>query len=409
MKKINKKGYMLVEIIVSFSLIFVILISLTNLLIKYKDDNEDLFYSTKYLKDKNLITRNIMEDLKKVNILNVEKIDNKLILYVEYLNESNNFVSGTRMLSIDNNTITYGNYDNVSNSFLESDYSYYNKKLESSLDIEELVYNFTEDTVDIKIKVRSLYNDENYDINLFVPTTNIKWENKELCTTFTNYYFLSAILSSDDNLNVSAQTTGVNIMVDNKMKEIKNATVEDVCLTFTEDDEGTCTDENVEKISLSKFYTYYKEAYNINNPGGYTITYETIDSTTGETISNEVRIYQAPNDITKKYITAGAWKFTGEGNSINQGKGSVTILSNNVSDLIKASVLPNELEIVIADGADIINNPIPITVNRYFLKENFATAQKVSGFIWGSTADVFVSPAMYKFRYDACETIRVPK
>ena len=63
MIKMNRNGYMLVEIIVSFSIAFVIFISLTNLVLKFKDVNEETYYETKYLKDKTLITRNIMNDL----------------------------------------------------------------------------------------------------------------------------------------------------------------------------------------------------------------------------------------------------------------------------------------------------------------------------------------------------------
>ena len=61
--KINKKGYMLVEIIVSFVLAFSIAMYLLNLTIKFKDTNEEIYYSAQYFKDRNLVVRNIMDDL----------------------------------------------------------------------------------------------------------------------------------------------------------------------------------------------------------------------------------------------------------------------------------------------------------------------------------------------------------
>ena len=76
--KLNKKGYMLIEIIVSFALAFVIFIFLANLLIKFKNTNEDLSYETKYLRDKNLITRNIMDDLERGAVTEVIAEDYKV-------------------------------------------------------------------------------------------------------------------------------------------------------------------------------------------------------------------------------------------------------------------------------------------------------------------------------------------
>ena len=127
----NNKGYMLIEIVISFALTFAIVIFLTNLVIKFKNTNEDIYYSAKYYKDKNLITRNIMEDLEKVNFREGEKQDNDLLIIIEYLDESNNLKLGNRKLSVANNTITYGKYDYNNGVFMVSDTSYYNNKLES--------------------------------------------------------------------------------------------------------------------------------------------------------------------------------------------------------------------------------------------------------------------------------------
>ena len=103
--KLNKKGYMLVEIIVAFTLTFSIAMYLLNLTLKFKDTNEDIYYSAKYLKDKNLITRNIMNDLEK-NIINVSGMNktNKELTFEVKEDDGN---TKTRKLIINNNTITY--------------------------------------------------------------------------------------------------------------------------------------------------------------------------------------------------------------------------------------------------------------------------------------------------------------
>lgn len=176
MRKLNKKGYMLVEIIVAFSLTFAILISLTNLLIKFKDTNTDLFYSTKYLKDKNIITRNIMSDIEKLNITNVSLEGTNTLTITHKIETEDPTIppeSKTKKLTINGNTITYGSIDNVTNTFI-NDTSYYKKEIESSLKINgiENCSKITSKYFCAKIKITSIYSDENYDLTLF--STNIK-------------------------------------------------------------------------------------------------------------------------------------------------------------------------------------------------------------------------------------------
>lgn len=165
--KLNKKGYMLVEIIVSFALAFSIAIYLFNLTIKFKDTNEDIYYSTKYLKDKNLITRNIMEDLERGTISNVSQSTNTLSFKLIIPKDDGTTVEETRNLKLDDGTIYYGKYD--TNNFVKTDVSYYQKILESSLIIGNIdnCSNLTNGYFCIRIPITSMYNDNNYDIKLF--------------------------------------------------------------------------------------------------------------------------------------------------------------------------------------------------------------------------------------------------
>lgn len=171
--KLNNKGYMLVEIIVSFGLAFVIIISLTNLVLKFKDTSQDLFYETKYLKDKTLITRSIMEDLDRGIIAGITKTNN--IVDIDFkINNGTNYVSEPRRLEVlktDGTTkIRYGKiiqHDTNVYEFDTSDISYYEKYLEPTLNSKDIEITTTTDMVIIKIPVTSLYNDKNYNINIF--------------------------------------------------------------------------------------------------------------------------------------------------------------------------------------------------------------------------------------------------
>ena len=66
MKRLNNKGYMLVEIIVASVIAFSVAYYLLNLTYKFKDKSEDIYYSTTMLSDKINITKNIMNDLEKI-------------------------------------------------------------------------------------------------------------------------------------------------------------------------------------------------------------------------------------------------------------------------------------------------------------------------------------------------------
>lgn len=63
MKHLNNKGYMLVEIILAFSLAMVIAYFITDLTIKLKNKNDDLLVKTLVATDQAIIYNTIMKDL----------------------------------------------------------------------------------------------------------------------------------------------------------------------------------------------------------------------------------------------------------------------------------------------------------------------------------------------------------
>lgn len=174
--KLNNKGYMLVEIIVSFSMAFAILIALTNLVLKYKDVSNDIYYDAKYLNDKVLITRNIMQDLEKGFISNATLEDSKTLkIDYELINEQGVSTKETRKIKINGNKIIYGQFDT---DFVTNNLSYYTKNLEPSLIIGNIenCSNITNDSINndyfcARINITSMYSDVNYDLIFF--STNI--------------------------------------------------------------------------------------------------------------------------------------------------------------------------------------------------------------------------------------------
>lgn len=125
MKKINNKGYMLVEIIVAFSLAIAIMYIITELTVKVKNRNDDLRVRTLTASDQAIIYNTIMKDI----------VDNK-----------NTFDCDNVQIDKDNNKITYTDKNN-------------NKSVNI---LNEYVENISchDDTIHIGVKVL----DDNFDV-----------------------------------------------------------------------------------------------------------------------------------------------------------------------------------------------------------------------------------------------------
>lgn len=159
---------MLVEIIIASVLAMSIAFYLLNLTYKFKDNSEDIYQSYNYMNDKILITKNIMSDLEK-----------GLISGISYDSNSISFKLSVPGLSFENRKlfiseasgktkIEYGEYDIYTNSFYKEKSSYYEKELETSLIVNDLIIdNSRSDSLFIKIPIQSIYNDEIYTIKLF--------------------------------------------------------------------------------------------------------------------------------------------------------------------------------------------------------------------------------------------------
>ena len=168
---LNRKGYMLVEIVVASVLAMSIAYYLLNLTYKFKNTNEDLYQSYNYMSDKILITKNIMNDLERGTVKTIDSISiSSLTFKLCTINEYGVEIEKQRKLIVDkdNSIIKYGELDETGR-FDTSDLSYYEKKLDSSLIIGDLSLNDVENSnsVTIKIPIKSIYSDEVYTIKLF--------------------------------------------------------------------------------------------------------------------------------------------------------------------------------------------------------------------------------------------------
>lgn len=172
--KLNRKGYMLVEIVISSVLAMSIALYLLTLTYQFKNKNEDIYQSISYSSDKIAITKNIMNDLDNQIITGIENNGTSEVILTSNFGTSEEkrkikITSPSTDISQNQQiTITYGKLDN--NNFDTTDVSYYQKKLQKSLLFKgiEIDKSSNPNIATIKIKLESMYTNDDYSINLFI-------------------------------------------------------------------------------------------------------------------------------------------------------------------------------------------------------------------------------------------------
>lgn len=171
LKKLNNKGYMLVEIIIASVLAFSVVYYLLNLTYDFKDKNEDVYFSTVTLADKINITKNIMNDLegKSVDVVHLSESNADPSYITLKVGESTDY----KQIFINKNdkTIKYGKllYDDVG-TFDVNDQTYYEKKIDDFLEFGsiEIKQNKESKYITLTIPITNIYNDTEYDIKLLI-------------------------------------------------------------------------------------------------------------------------------------------------------------------------------------------------------------------------------------------------
>ena len=177
--KLNQKGYMLVELVLSSVLAMTIALYLINLTYQFKNKNEDIYQSITYSKDKIAITKNIMNDLDNQVVTFIKTDSTKTgdkTIYNNYLtviskkDSTENFRNIQIVQSKEGTSIFYGKWNKNTNSFDKSDVSYYEKELDKSLIVRnvKIETNESDDFLSITIPIESMYTEERYDIKLLV-------------------------------------------------------------------------------------------------------------------------------------------------------------------------------------------------------------------------------------------------
>lgn len=275
MKRLNNKGYMLVEIIVASVIAFSVAYYLINLTYKFKDKNEDVYYSTVMLSDKVNITKNIMNDLKQYNINSVSQTTNgttKVITFNASVSRDGSEETVTKILSVEKSKVEYGRFKN--NNFVH-DKSYYKKDISKGSEItgvdvkkeEEEGYYF------IVIKISSLYTNDNEDIKLLI--------NKHAKTLDGDYsgHNIDLYFNTKTSSNVFLNSPSNNIMVNSNGELASDLVVPvwsghtfDGYYLFKETENKFLDNESSTEVDLNSELSYSK-AYSFDkNTGEYCLS-----------------------------------------------------------------------------------------------------------------------------------------
>lgn len=151
--KLNRKGYLIVEIIVASVLAMGIAFFLVRLTISFSRKDEDIYKSITFTNNKNIITNKIMEDINNYTLTKVEE-DNNVVTFTYW--DEHNLKNYTRELTINKTTkdITYDNYK---------------KNIGNALEIGDMAFTSNSKYTSIVIPITNIYNDEDYSIKLFIP------------------------------------------------------------------------------------------------------------------------------------------------------------------------------------------------------------------------------------------------
>lgn len=164
--KLNKKGYMLVEIVVASVIAFSIAFYLLNLTYKFKDRNEEVYDSIGLYNIKINITKNIMDDLVgKSNVITSQtRTATEYRATIVSTTESGQEIKN---LVVTKNTITYGNGNPNPN-----DKSYYKKELDDYSEFD--IANISSTDKYISIPITNIYSDNIYYIKLMISQFSTK-------------------------------------------------------------------------------------------------------------------------------------------------------------------------------------------------------------------------------------------
>lgn len=149
MKRVLKdnRGYMLVEIIVASVIAFTMAYFLIDITLKLTNKNNDYYLDSVLSMDKNIITKEIMDDINSKKLVSVDcsvGVNTCVLTYDD---------NTSKELKIENNSIVYGNY---------------RKKLNDKLNISDIIIENSNNILTLSIPAYTNYSKENYGVNIVV-------------------------------------------------------------------------------------------------------------------------------------------------------------------------------------------------------------------------------------------------
>lgn len=153
MKKLNNKGYMLIEVILASVIAFVMAYFLIDITIKLINKNNDYYVEGTLLADRNIITKEIMDDVNSRNLVMITQNSSKN--YTFTFDDGENVVKKDLIFS-DDNVITYGDYSKKLNDLL-------------TFGDVEITYDERNKILTFSVPAYTNYSTFNYGFNFVIP------------------------------------------------------------------------------------------------------------------------------------------------------------------------------------------------------------------------------------------------
>lgn len=157
MLKLNKKGYITIEVILSSVLAFAVAFFLIDITVKLVNKTDDAYLDTVLMADKTLIIKNIKECIEK------DIADYGNISELKYLNQK---ATNIIYIKFSNGTVRYLSTVNNHVRFYMGSTTYYEKKLNSNLRDLSITFDKNDSYVFITIKATNIFSDKNNNINI---------------------------------------------------------------------------------------------------------------------------------------------------------------------------------------------------------------------------------------------------
>ena len=253
--KLNKKGYLIVEIIVASVIAMTMMYFLMEITIKIKNINEDYYIKTKLETDKVLMTREIMKDINSMYVTNItthEDVDNKFIIFT--------FDTGdTKMMKLSKDgsktIFKYGESVDEENQFtFKEENDVYTKTVDENLTLGNIDITNDSDILTLKTPATNMYLEQDYGLDLAVSYKNNEIEIVDV---------KSKIISCD------------NLEVKTSKPSFANIATTDEGLYSTTDNYGTsCYYRGAVTDNYVKFAGYYFRIIRIDGKGNIRMIYD---------------------------------------------------------------------------------------------------------------------------------------